>query len=74
MKRIKVMWAAVAEALAGCGSAASCRTVVGGKTEGELCAGEKLRKCGGYGVARYCSGACQKSVWSAGHKTECSNL
>jgi hypothetical protein len=59
------------------GSAASCRSVVAsccaqcGKTEGELGAGEKLRKCGGCGVARYCSGACQKLAWSAGHKKEC---
>ena len=74
MKRIKA-WA-VAEALVG-GSAASCSTSLAsccahcGKTEGELGAGEKLRKCGGCGVARYCSGACQKLAWSAGHKKEC---
>ena len=76
MKRIKA-WA-VAEALVG-GSAASCSTSLAsccahcGKTEGELGAGEKLRKCGGCGVARYCSGACQKLAWSAGHKKECRN-
>ena len=77
MKRIKA-WA-VAEASVASGSAASCRSVVAsccaqcGKTEGELGAGEKLRKCGGCGVARYCSGACQKVAWSAGHKKECRN-
>jgi hypothetical protein len=77
MKRIKA-WAVV-EGLAGSVSAASCKTVVAsccahcGKTEGDQGAGEKLRKCGGCGVARYCSGACQKVAWSAGHKKECRN-
>ena len=75
MKRIKA-WA-VADALVSGGPDASCSTVAAsycahcGKTASELGAGEKLRKCGGCGVARYCSGACQKSAWSAGHKKEC---
>jgi hypothetical protein len=41
------------------------------KTESDLAAGEKLRKCGGCGVVRYCSGECQKTAWP-GHKKECS--
>jgi hypothetical protein len=42
-----------------------------GRKESELAAGEKLRKCGGCGVVRYCSGECQKTAWP-GHKKECS--
>ena len=42
-----------------------------GKTKSELAAGEKLRSCSGCGVARYCSGECQKTAWP-GHKKECS--
>jgi hypothetical protein len=41
-----------------------------GKTETELAAGEKLRKCGGCGVVRYCSGECQKTAWRV-HKKVC---
>ena len=44
-----------------------------GKTKSELAAGEKLRSCSGCGVARYCSGACQKTAWP-GHKKECQRL
>jgi hypothetical protein len=45
--------------------------VLCGKTESELAAGGKLRKCGGCGMVRYCSGECQKTAWP-GHKKECS--
>ena len=41
-----------------------------GKTEDELDAEEKLRKYGGCGVARYCSGGCQKKAWRV-HKKQC---
>ena len=41
------------------------------KTVSELAAGEKLRKCGGCGEVRYCSGECQKTAWPE-HKKECS--
>ena len=76
MKRIKA-WA-VADAVAGCSddaapSVASCCAYCG-KAASELGVGEKLRKCGGCGVVRYCSGACQKSAWSAGHKEECAAM
>jgi len=33
---------------------------------------DKIMKCGACGVAVYCSRACQKEAWKAGHKEECS--
>ena len=73
MKKIKawVLASPVAGAAPVDGSAPSlpCCAVCG-KTESELAAGEKLRKCGGCGVVRYCSGECQKTAWP-GHKEEC---
>lgn len=42
-----------------------------GKMQSDLKAGEKLRKCGGCGRARYGSSVCQKLAWSAGHKKDC---
>jgi hypothetical protein len=73
MKKIKA-WAlanpsaGVAPARAGSAPLPCCALC--GKTVGELAAGEKLRKCGGCGVARYCSSECQKTAWP-GHKKEC---
>ena len=75
MKKIK-MWALaslvaarVAPVVDGSAPLPHCCALCG-KTESELAAGEKLRKCGGCGVVRYCSGECQKAAWP-GHKKEC---
>ncbi|PNH02214.1 hypothetical protein TSOC_011828 [Tetrabaena socialis] len=38
-----------------------------GASEAEL----PLRVCGGCGVARYCSGQCQKAHWAQGHRRAC---
>ncbi|PNH02215.1 hypothetical protein TSOC_011830 [Tetrabaena socialis] len=38
-----------------------------GPSEAEL----PLRVCGGCGVARYCSGQCQKAHWAQGHRRTC---
>ena len=75
MKKIK-MWALaslvaarVAPVVDGSAPLPHCCALCG-KTESELATGEKLRKCGGCGVVRYCSGECQKTAWRV-HKKVC---
>lgn len=36
--------------------------------------GSKLLRCGACGVSSYCSAACQKADWKAGHKGACKAL
>ncbi len=43
-----------------------CRNL-SGATE----AGLRLQLCSGCNTARYCSEACQKAAWRAGHKSAC---
>ena len=39
---------------------------------GESGAGKKLKACSACKAVNYCSPACQKAAWKAGHKAECS--
>ncbi len=45
-----------------------------GDLSGASEAGLRTQLCSGCNVARYCSAACQKTAWRAGHKGACQRL
>jgi len=45
-----------------------------GNLSGASEAGLRTQVCSGCNVARYCSTACQKAAWRAGHRGACQRL
>jgi hypothetical protein len=39
-----------------------------------MCTAVGIHACGGCGIVQYCSKACQKSSWKAGHKLACKGM